>query len=505
MTAYNTDIFISYAHIDNQPLTKDHAGWISRLHESLSTILSWRLGKNVHIWRDDKLQGNDDFADEIISRFDNTAVLVSVITPRYLNSEWCTREVNEFCTRPRQSLFVNQKARVFKVIKSPVECQDNLPDVMKKLLGYDFYTLEDGIPMELDDAYGEKYGQKFIRQVNKLAFEIAELLKTIKGALPDDSVEHATPDTREMPVVYLAECSFDMKSIRDVLDTQLNCLGYRVLPDRSLPGDEESYTSEVTDLIAQSNIAVHLVGEQYGAVPDGPNEDSKAIIQNRLAAQQSRVANLDRLIWLAPNIQTDNQKQQDFIRDLQADPEAQQGADLLIGDIEKLKSALGSLLEKHDKTKELASEEQKVHTSQSDDNSVYLICTAQDRKATVPLRKYLLDHGISVAMPAFKGDAAEVRQINQQSLLNSRHVIVFYGEGEETWKRSIDTEIRKLPAYLDGRDPPIVHTYLAAPITCDKEDMIDIHEANTIDGTDSLALESLNEIFSASGSVGLSQ
>jgi len=51
----------------------------------------------------------------------------------------------------------------------------------------------------------------------------------------------------------------------------------------------------------------------------------------------------------------------------------------------------------------------------------------------------------------------------------------------------------------------MVHTYLAAPMTCDKEDMIDIHEANTIDGTDSLALESLNEIFSASGSVGLSQ
>jgi len=242
--------------------------------------------------------------------------------------------------------------------------------------------------MELDDAYGEKYGQKFIRQVNKLAFEIAELLKTIKGALPDDSVEHATPDTREMPVVYLAECSFDMKSIRDVLDTQLNCLGYRVLPDRSLPGDEESYTSEVTELIAQSTIAVHLVGEQYGAVPDGPNEDSKAIIQNRLAAQQSRVANLDRLIWLAPNIQTDNQKQQDFIRDLQADPEAQQGADLLIGDIEKLKSALGSLLEKHDKTKKIASEEQDVNTSQSDDNSVYLICTPGNAPLTQRFASY---------------------------------------------------------------------------------------------------------------------
>ena len=45
----------------------------------------------LSIWRANKLQGNDMFADEILEQFDKTAVLVSVLSPRYMKSEWCTQ------------------------------------------------------------------------------------------------------------------------------------------------------------------------------------------------------------------------------------------------------------------------------------------------------------------------------------------------------------------------------------------------------------------------------
>ena len=93
MASFKSDVFISYAHIDNQPLTPEHQGWISRFHASLEALLSMRLGQTAKIWRDDKLQGNDVFCDEIVDQFAQCAVLVSVLTPRYLNSDWCTREI----------------------------------------------------------------------------------------------------------------------------------------------------------------------------------------------------------------------------------------------------------------------------------------------------------------------------------------------------------------------------------------------------------------------------
>ena len=61
------------------------------------------MGGKAKIWRDEKLQGNDVFADEIVAQFKQTAVLVSIVTPRYLNSDWCTREVREFCQSAQQT------------------------------------------------------------------------------------------------------------------------------------------------------------------------------------------------------------------------------------------------------------------------------------------------------------------------------------------------------------------------------------------------------------------
>src|SRR5262245_25271540 len=181
MASFKKDLFISYAHIDNQPLTPEQKGWISRFHASLEALLSMRLGQAAKIWRDDKLQGNDVFADEIVDQFAQTAVLVCVLTPRYLNSEWCTREVREFCARAEQSggLVVNSKARVFKVLKTPVDTQESLPAVVKDVLGYEFFTLEDGTPLEWDPAYGEKFLQDYNRMVGKLAWDISQMLTTL--------------------------------------------------------------------------------------------------------------------------------------------------------------------------------------------------------------------------------------------------------------------------------------------------------------------------------------
>ena len=123
-----------------------------------------RMGSKAQIWRDDKLQGNDVFADEIVDQFAQTAVLVSVLTPRYLNSYWCTKEVAEFCKSAEHSggMVVENKARIFKVLKTPVDTQESLPSVVQDVLGYEFFTFEDETPLELDPAYGEKYALRII-------------------------------------------------------------------------------------------------------------------------------------------------------------------------------------------------------------------------------------------------------------------------------------------------------------------------------------------------------
>ena len=113
---YKNHVFISYAHIDNISLSEEQQGWISRFHKTFSVFLSQRLGTQAKIWRDQKLQGNDIFGSEIVDQFNETALFLSIISPRYIRSPWCKREITEFCKQAESdgSLILNNKSRVFK-------------------------------------------------------------------------------------------------------------------------------------------------------------------------------------------------------------------------------------------------------------------------------------------------------------------------------------------------------------------------------------------------------
>ncbi|MEO0394785.1 MAG: hypothetical protein AAF243_02220 [Cyanobacteria bacterium P01_A01_bin.137] len=52
---FDKDLFISYAHIDNQSLIPDQEGWISTFHKALAIRLSQIRGTPPQIWRDRKL------------------------------------------------------------------------------------------------------------------------------------------------------------------------------------------------------------------------------------------------------------------------------------------------------------------------------------------------------------------------------------------------------------------------------------------------------------------
>jgi hypothetical protein len=65
--SFKNDIFISYAYLDNQPLSKGKNGCVSLLHERLSLRVGQLLGdKNIRFWRDKKLGGADLFDQTII-------------------------------------------------------------------------------------------------------------------------------------------------------------------------------------------------------------------------------------------------------------------------------------------------------------------------------------------------------------------------------------------------------------------------------------------------------
>jgi hypothetical protein len=477
---FATHLFISYAHIDNQPLTAEQQGWISRFHASLAAMLSMRLGRPAQIWRDRKLSGNDVFADEIIAQFPSTALLVSVLTPRYIESDWCTREVREFCRIAEQGggLVVDNKSRLIKIIKTPVDDERPLPSVMQSVTGYPFYVFdEEQTPLELDPAYGPDMAQKYNLKVAKLAWDISQQLKKLAAAMGGD-VAGREPSVPK-PAVYLAETSWDQRQAREALEADLRLHGYTVLPDGQLSRDEAGYIADVTRLLERSVLSIHLVGSSYGAVPDGPAQKSVVVLQNELASERSRQSGLRRLIWLPDGTVSPHPEQQRFIDALHRSVDVQFGADLITGDLETVKDGVHTALARLEKPDQPVSARGSAAGSAG---LVYLLCDERDRKATLPLRKFLTTQGIDVQIPLFEGDAATVRQDNQNLLAQCDALIVFYGAGDEAWKRVVDSSLRKIRGYRGDKPLRAACTYLAEPVTNHKTELIEMEEPELMNG-----------------------
>ena len=212
------DIFISYAHIDNESLTEGQKGWISQFHRTLEIRLRQLLGENPRIWRDLKLSGTDIFDDKILSQFGNTKLMISVISPRYVNSEWCTRELNEFYNSVENSgsVRVGDKSRIIKVVKTPVDGDSDAGSVhkiFKSLLGFEFFDIdpETGRVREYNEEFGHEAKRNYLERVYDLAHEITTILKQMDG----DEIPGENTSPRTGRVVFLAEVTSDLKAERD--------------------------------------------------------------------------------------------------------------------------------------------------------------------------------------------------------------------------------------------------------------------------------------------------
>ena len=489
--SFDRHAFISYAQLDNKPLTPDQRGWVTQFHATLETMLSQRLGEEARIWRDSKLTGDDVFADEIVQQFPKTALLISILSPRYLRSEWCKRELDAFCDAALKTggVAVGNKSRIVKVVKTPLEVDSPLPAPVQRTLGYDFYSLdqEKGVPQELDPAFGDLARQQFLKKLTSLAWDLAECLHQLAQVQPTD----AAAADRPRPVIFLAECGHDLRDAREHLATELQMHGYEVLPARHLSSSEEELVPELNALFERCALAVHLVGSSVGPVPDGASGISLVMLENHLAAERCRQGRLRRIIWLPEGVKGVRAEQQAFIDALQRDSALQYGADLLRGDIEGLKGAI--FLAMHELEAPLAPA---AIAAQGQDKRqvVHILMTEADRAACVPLIKLLRAKGLQVTIPVFVGDARSLRAANAELQSNCDAVIIFYGCGDGVWMFHKRGELRKRAVAGPGRPE---WTFLAPPSTADKEMLQLLDEPNLIDALGGISDAALEPLLAA--------
>ena len=458
------DIFISYAHLDDQSLDEDQKGWITKFHRVLQVKLGQLLGEQATIWRDEKLSGSDVYDDKIVNEFKNAKIMISVLSPRYLKSEWCNRELNEFykAAESETGIRIGDKSRLIKVVKTPFdsdEASEHLPKIFEAILGFDFFEQDpdSGRVVEFDEAFGPRAKQNYFSRIYDLATEIAGILKNMQGGTAQTLTE---PLAKTGKTVYLAAVTSDIQSGREKLFRELSDRGHHVLPDRPLPTSGIEFTEAVCEMLSKADYSIHLVGQKYGMIPEDASL-SITKIQNDLSVERTQSGqDFRRFIWMPKPMVTDDERQQKFIIELQEDPNAHRGAELMEDSLDNFRDYVVEKLKEKPEQKEVST----IAANDSAASSVYLIFDQKDDEKVGQLEDYLFDKGLEVMVPSFDGEEADIKQAHIERMIHCDAVLIFYGNADRSWVDMKLMNLMKAPGY--GRiNPYLAKTvYLAPPM-----------------------------------------
>ncbi len=503
LSHFDEDVFISYAHNDDDSYPQEQRGWVAQLDEDLKKRIAVFLdGKKPSVWRDPDIRPNEDFEQKISTRLARTATLLSIISPSFFQRNWCIRELEEFANYAAKTFGIRideEKSRIFKVEKVPVDRQ-TLPEHLQRTGSYKFYgpDLERvGNVHEFRPLLGPEDARAYFRRVDDLAQDIAAVLKKMAAK----AVGLPASET-EVPAIYLAETTADVEEEADEIRRDLKGRGYTVLPPADLPYRIKDLTDKIRDALKKSALSIHLVGKEYGFVPEGEKERSVAWLQNQIAMELSQDRGFLRLIWMPPDLKPEDPRQAKFVEYLRNDADAQRGADVLESKIEDLKTAVQeSLRAIHEKRMKRPTPVQRASgllravladEPEQEPLRIYTICDQMDLKTEclVALKKHLFQQNFECILPTEIDDEGEALKEHADNMETCDACLIYYGQGSAKWFSAKLRDFRKL---LTRRQPPVLSKgiYIAPPGTPDKDEL-ETHEAIVIRGSGTFSPEPLS-------------
>jgi len=482
------DVFISYAHIDNEPDFPSQQGWVSIFQGALRARLKKELGREADVWWDQReLRGNRVFDQTIREACEASALMVAVMSPRYVQSESCRKELSYFTSR--EGANARDVSRLLTIGKTPVAAAElqavghpALVDTLERTLGYRFYHTDEVTNRVRElHIYDPELSPSFQRYVQDLASDLAAQLRAQLRAQPDpsrapvnpralrtsDVVPRApgssavdAPGTADM--VFLAATTSDVAPLRDAIQLELSDRGIPISAPATWSDEHETVVAELERSVASASIAVHILGAAYGSRPDGCDRSIPELQFDRVAAlQQQRVSAqpLVRLVWIPTLTAPVREAQQAFIDRLHSYDGWAEEDELLTGTREQLAARILAKLE-HLRAQRLQREKQAAKQEARPAGNggrsllaeplprrIYVISEPHDHEAAQRIERALELPDWEVLSAAEISNDAETEQErerqHQEYLAQSDAFLIYHGDAKFRWVRAQVDEARK--------------------------------------------------------------
>jgi hypothetical protein len=481
------DIFISYAHVDDEPdpAFPDRPGWVTTLVRCLEKRIAKRLGRvdSFDIWRDAKLAGHVELTPDILGRVREAAVFLLVLSPAYLASEWCRRELKEFeeAIRGRRGA----RDRIFVVEFDRVDPKRKFP-ALADIRGYRFWFEDPDTrnPRTLGYPTVREQDEEYYKRVNDLCHELVRQLDVLKHCEGTSSGVIAEPSPDPRPYVYLAEVTEDLDTRRDAVRRHLDQAGFRVLPETEPAHDDpEAYRAAVDTDLARSVAFVQLLSDTAGRRFKGSELSYVALQHERALAAQKPV-----LQWRSRQVDTGSEEIPEDHRQRLI------GHSVAAIDLSDFKTLVADTIKK---LLEPVAKDVEKRAAANGDKLVFVDAEEPDLEAAREIIGIFETRGIAT-MPPVRGTTPEAaRTALRTRMLACDGMVLVHGNNSD-WPIHQWTEFRKLKAQREAPDCAIGLCDLPPPEKPMKvSDVLRLPSAHVIDCRDGLMPEKFMAFLSA--------
>ncbi len=431
LEGFENDVFISYTHVDDLPDRPDVAGergWVERFASRLKVALWKRMGEEVAVWRDPELKRSDRFDDRIEAAVRGSAILLTLISRRYLKSDYCLQEIDWFVDAAGAGLGVGTQSRVLPVLLYNLPF-DEWPQACHGLSGFPFC---DAIGTQLGrplDPDGDD--RRFDVEFRRLVDEIGDLLDALKARQPP--AEPAAAPAAPGFCVYLAATSDHLAGEKGRLAQALRAAGVEVLghaPPIPPPYPRADHAEAGRRAVERAGLSVHLLDHFAGAPLDGAVEITYPQEQARISLEhgQAQLVILPEFFNLD---EVEESEHREFLRGLQE-------GDFPVGShgraLEVAKARTGQTLE-------LILERRRRHEEQeaarSDAGSVFLDLHPRDLATIGGLVEFLGERRLTaVTMPSADLSPSTGDKLFEQNLTLSRALLIVFGRVGRDWVKA---------------------------------------------------------------------
>lgn len=286
-TGHGWDVFVSYAHADNEKPLGSAAlyGWVTTLAHNLNTGPG-HYRKNLFI--DHRLKPGDAFSDDLVTTVGSSTLLLLLLSQNYIDSTWCGKELDHFIRTHAND--PDKPTDVFVVELFPFETLANVPpnieNLRKRLIHAKFWhkpadalaPLLAGEPSPQES--GPESERRYWRALHELRNAIDSRLRALRRGQPSVSGALSTADAPSeiqqqsaQPVlgtVLLADTTEDLVPQRSAVKAALEPEGVVVLPEGDYVGlTPEEFKAKFSRDLGRSELFVQLLSPTVGRTGKG--------------------------------------------------------------------------------------------------------------------------------------------------------------------------------------------------------------------------------------------